>query len=80
MKQKHQQVISEGEALLQAIRHVEMQMECARSAFSSVTDENLIESYIYEIIALQKKYAYFLKLAKETGLRAGYAAETEKIS
>ena len=32
MKQKHQQVISEGEALLQAIRHVEMQMECARSA------------------------------------------------
>ena len=35
-----------------------------KSAFEDVTDESLIDSYIYEIIALQKKYEYFLRAAK----------------
>ena len=36
-----------------------------------VTDESLIDSYIYEIIALQKKYEYFLRAAKKMGLTNG---------
>ena len=80
MKRKTEALLSEGEAILQAIRRVQLQMECARSAFETVTDENLIDSYIYEIIALQKKYAYFLKTAKELGLTAGYSAGQQKIS
>ena len=72
MKRKTELLMSEGEAILQAIRQVQIQLECARSSFQSVTDEALIDSYIYEIIALQKKYEYFLKTAKETGLTHGY--------
>lgn len=76
MKQKTEKLMSEGEAILTAIRQVQVQLECARNSFETVTDETLIDSYIYEIISLQKKYEYFLKTAKEMGLTHGY----QKIS
>jgi len=76
MKRKTEHLMTEGEAILSAIRQVQIQLECARNSFESVTDENLIDSYIYEIISLQKKYAYFLKTAREMGLTSGY----QKIS
>lgn len=69
---KQERLITEGEAILAAIRQIQLQMECVRSSFQDATDEALIDSYIYEIIALQKKYEYFLKAAKEMGLTNGY--------
>ena len=69
---KQERLMSEGEAILSAIRQIQLQLECARSSFEDATDEALIDSYIYEIIALQKKYEYFLKTAKEMGLTNGY--------
>ncbi len=71
MKRKNETLVTEGEAILLAIRQVQTQLECARNAFSTATDETLIDSYIYEIIALQKKYVYFLKAAREIGLTNG---------
>ena len=72
MKRKTEALMTEGEAILQAIRQIQLQMECARNSFETVTDETLIDSYIYELISLQKKYAYFLKTAREMGLTHGY--------
>ena len=69
---KQERIMTEGQAILAAIRQIQLQMECARSSFEDATDEALIDSYIYEIIALQKKYEYFLKTAKEMGLTNGY--------
>ena len=72
MKQQTEQLVMEGECILAAIRQIQMQLECARQSFENAVDESLIDSYIYEIIALQKKYEYFLKAAKEIGLTSGY--------
>lgn len=69
---KQERLMTEGQAIVAAIRQIQLQMECARSSFEDATDEALIDSYIYEIIALQKKYEYFLKTAKEMGLTNGY--------
>ena len=80
MKRKTEQLMNEGEAILSAIRQIQLQLECARNSFETVTDECLIDSTIYEIIALQKKYEYFLKAAKEMGLTAGYPAAYQKTS
>lgn len=66
----------EGEAILAAIRQIQLQLECTRQAFENAVDESLIDSYIYEMIALQKKYEYFLRAAKAIGLTRGY----QKIS
>lgn len=71
MKQE-EQLKQEGEAILTAIRQIQLQLECVRQAFENAVDESLIDSYIYEIIALQKKYEYFLRTAKEIGLTHGY--------
>lgn len=72
MKRKTELLMSEGEAILSAIRQVQLQLDCVSNSFQSVTDEALIDSCIYEIIALQKKYEYFLRTAKELGLTHGY--------
>ena len=58
----------EGEKIITSIRQIQCQLESARSAFANVTDEALIDSYIYEIRALHKKYEYFLREAKALGL------------
>ena len=68
---KKERLKLEGEEILSALRRIQMQLECAQCAFKDVTDEALIDSYIYEIIALQKKYEYFFKAAKEMGLTNG---------
>lgn len=69
---KQERLRLEGEEILSALRQIQLQLECAQSSFCDVTDESLIDSYIYEIIALQKKYEYFLKAAKELGLTNGF--------
>jgi len=69
---KQERLMTEGQAILAAIQQIQLQLECARCSFEDATDEALIDSYIYEIIALQKKYDYFLKTAKEMGLTNGY--------
>ncbi len=69
---QQEQLRSEGEEILSALRQIHLQLECVQSAFRDETEEALIDSYIYEIIALQKKYEYFLKAAKEMGLTHGF--------
>lgn len=69
---KQERLMTEGQAILDAIHRIQIQLECAHSSFRDATDAALIDSYIYEIIALQKKYEYFLKAAKEMGLTNGY--------
>lgn len=61
---------SEGRKIMDAIHEIQQQLACARQNFDHATDDALIDGYIYEIIALQKKYEYFLKTAKEMGLDA----------
>ena len=41
----------------------------AYAAFNQATDRDLIESYVFEISALQSRYAYLLKKCKELDLR-----------
>lgn len=40
--------------------------------FNMTTDENLIEAVIYEQKALQQRYAYLLKIAREQGISIDY--------
>ena len=72
MKRQTEHLMMEGECILSAIHQIQKQLECARQSFENAVDEALIDSYIYEIIALQKKYEYFLKAAREIGLTCGY--------
>lgn len=56
--------------ILEGIKQVQEELMLVRMRFDMATDESLIDSYIYEIIALNKKYQYYLRLAKKNGVIA----------
>ena len=58
-----------------AIYAIQLELRRAQAGFQDETDEALIDSYIYEIISLHKKYEYYLRRAKELGLAAAGCAK-----
>lgn len=66
---------TEGEKVLAAIYAIQLELRRAQAGFQDETDEALIDSYIYEIISLHKKYEYYLRRAKELGLAAAGCAK-----
>lgn len=69
-RNKDTDMIREGKAIIEAIEKIKGELEAARHNFEMATDDALIDSYIYEISALNSKYQYFLKKAKGFGLTA----------
>ena len=61
----------EGVKIVEAIKDVKEKLDQSRQNLDLVVDDELIDSYIYEIIALNKKYEYFIKRAKAFGIIAG---------
>lgn len=66
----------EGNEIMQEIEHIKTQLAINQNRFSMATDDVLIDCYIYEIIALHKKYQYFLRLAKDQGIVAQIIKKT----
>ncbi len=60
---------SENDILVN-IENLKKEMTVVKSRFNMETDECLIDSYIYQMEALNKKYQYYLKQAKKTGMKA----------
>lgn len=58
------------DAVLVQLRDTTQRLESAYSRFENESDEDLIDSIIYEIKSLKALYRYLLKLAKEKGLES----------
>lgn len=61
---------SKQEELMKHIEEINRQMKTTRQNLNLVTDECLIDSYIYELTALNKRYQYYIRRAKQEGLVA----------
>lgn len=59
--------------IIDEIENIKLQLNKTRMNFEMCTDEILIDSYIYEIISLNKKYQYFLRLAKNMVYQQQYS-------
>ncbi len=59
---------TEEHPLLPAIRDVCRRMQALESQFSLQSDNDLIESCIYEMEALRAQYRFLLRQAKEQGV------------
>lgn len=55
----------ERQALMASLNDTQVRINQAYSGFNAVADPDLIESYVYEINALQKRYAYLLRRFKD---------------
>ncbi|HCT64315.1 MAG TPA: hypothetical protein DIC60_03440 [Lachnospiraceae bacterium] len=69
---------SEQEQLMKYINDINNQMKTTEQNLNLVTDEYLIDSYIYELTALNKRYQYCIKRAKKEGIVAFSC--TDKVS
>lgn len=65
--------------IIDEIENIKLQLNKTRMNFEMCTDEILIDSYIYEIISLNKKYQYFLRLAKKYGISATVFKKQKKF-
>ncbi len=52
-------------SLISDIEKIKVAIESAYSNFENVSDPDLIDSYIYEVNAMQKRYKFLLRQAKE---------------
>jgi len=62
--QKTARPIEEQEEYLKALHTVQKELKIAHQNFEYATEPELIDSCIYELKALQLKYEYYLKQAK----------------
>jgi len=51
--------------VLEAMRQTRVDLRNARAAFNIACEPELVEAAVFELNALQARYAYFLRLAKE---------------
>lgn len=54
--------------LLRQIRETSDRLNAAHNRFENESDEDLLDSVIYEIQSLKALYRYLIKLAKEKGI------------
>jgi hypothetical protein len=64
LKKKSKLRRQEEELLRLEISKAKLALESAYSNFENVVDPDLIDCYIYEVNAVQKRYKYLLKQAK----------------
>lgn len=64
LKKKPKLRRKEEELLRLEISKAKLALESAYSNFENVVDPDLIDCYIYEVNAVQKRYKYLLKQAK----------------
>ncbi len=53
------------EALMESVRATQGALNRAYDGFNRASDSDLIESYVYEINALQSRYAYLLRQVRQ---------------
>ena len=64
-KKRNRQVDGERQELLDGLSKTRVLIAQAYAGFNSVSDPDLIESYVFEINALQARYTYLLRRVKE---------------
>lgn len=62
------------DSILLQIRDTSQRLESAYSRFENESNEDLLDSIIYEIQSLKALYRYLLKLAKEKGIECSGVA------
>lgn len=74
---KEEQDSEEMQDLKMSLEDTKQQIARAYAWFNSASDSDLIESYVYEISALQARYNYLLRRIKCSSACAAAAVDTQ---
>ena len=70
---------SESSEIIYFLQDTKIKLEYAEMCLDFANDDTLIDSIIYEIMSLQKKYDYFLKLSKKKGIVINFPQILQKF-
>jgi hypothetical protein len=62
-------ITSEEKQLMEAVKNAKIEYIEAIKGFEEVTDQLLVDYYIYKIQACQSRYQFYLQKVKEHGLK-----------
>ena len=65
MRLRKNRIPKEREILNDQIQRTQLALETAYSNFDNVVDPELIDSFIYEVNAIQQRYQYLIQKLKE---------------
>ncbi len=68
--EKVSEIDDDNKRIIDMLYDVKKELDYVHQEFDNITDAILIDSFIYEIQALNMKYQYYIKLCKERGLIA----------
>ena len=71
---KKTKISGDDQLVLSALDSLRRDLDTAYSSFDSTTNPALIDSYIFEIKALNMKYQYYIELCKQKGLASNVFA------
>lgn len=74
-KKEDTPVCQERRELLEGLTRTKLLIDQAYSCFNRADDPDLIESYVFEINALQSRYSYLLRRVREIERAAALPAE-----
>ena len=69
----------ESEEIMYFLKETKIKLDYAQMCLNFANDEILIDSIIYEIMSLEKKYDYFFKLCKKKGIVVNFPNILQKF-
>lgn len=69
----------ESKEIIFFLKDTKLKLDYAELCLNFANDDTLIDSIIYEIKSLQKKYDYFLKLSKQKGIVVNFEQILKKF-
>ncbi|MDD3192953.1 MAG: DUF2508 family protein [Oscillospiraceae bacterium] len=78
-EKENREAAEQYRGLLRDMEILRMQIEQVDSNFNMTTDEDLVESYIYESNALAARYRFLLRQAKAQKSRMGHVGVSQSV-
>ena len=69
-KKNNAHILEEDLEILEILEYLKQDLDYVHNCLDNITEPLLIDSYIYEIQSLNKKYQFYLRLCKQKGLMA----------
>ena len=65
---KNQKLSREDMMILSTLEMLKKDLDRIHLALDAVTDPDLIDSFVYELSAINKRYTFYLQMCKQRGL------------
>jgi len=78
LTKKQRELSGEDVLILATLEKLKRELDIIHSSLDSVTDPALIDSFIYEMSAVNMRYKFYLQQCKEKGIVGNFSRKTAR--